>query len=277
MPLIEKKRRRLVYFWRHQREEFLNFFKGEINFYAASLSFYTIFSLIPLLLIVFTLVTQLPTFQDQVLMFKGLIISHLMPTNTETVLEYLDAFMANSSGLGAMGSVYVLFASLLFFRNYQYIVTKMFNSAPRDFWNSVTVYWTLMTLLPIGLSVSIYFSTQAQLLIDKTGARVSVIEILPALLVWAMFFTLFKISSNKTLSFRATVVSSACTAVGWLLSKWGFVFYVFHNKTYLTLYGSFSILLFFLFWVYISWMILLYGMRLCELLHSGVLEHSLED
>ncbi|MGP1580962.1 MAG: YhjD/YihY/BrkB family envelope integrity protein, partial [Wolinella sp.] len=89
-------------------------------------------------------------------------------------------------------------------------------------------------------------------------------------MVWGMLFVLFKISANKPLSLKSSLISSILTAIAWLISKWGFVFYVFHNKAYMTLYGSFSILLFFLLWVYLSWAILLYGMRLCEAINSGI-------
>ncbi|HCZ18771.1 YihY family inner membrane protein [Wolinella succinogenes] len=269
--------RQRVRFWKERLARLWTFFDAELSFYAASLSFYTIFALIPLLLIVFSLLANLPNFQDQLLELKGFLLSNLMPTNTEVVSLYLDRFMENSSKLGNMGLVYVLIASLLFFKNYQYIVAKMFNSKPRDFWSSVTVYWTLMTLLPIGLSLSIFFSTQAQMILEESGYHrldPGVSGIVPAFLVWVMLFVLFKISANKPLTLRASLLSSLLTALVWLFSKWAFVFYVFHNKAYLTLYGSFSILLFFLLWVYLSWAILLYGMRLCEALNSGLGEES---
>ncbi len=252
---------------------FAEFFGSELSFYAASLSFYTIFALIPLLLIFFSLMASLPNFQEQILELRGFVLGNLMPTNTEVVSEHLDKFMENSSKLGSMGLVYVLIASLFFFKNYQYIVAKMFNSKARDFWSSVTVYWTLVTLLPIGLALSIFFSTRAQAFLQEGGYHAlqgGMREVLPSLMVWGMLFVLFKISANKPLSLKSSLISSILTAIAWLISKWGFVFYVFHNKAYMTLYGSFSILLFFLLWVYLSWAILLYGMRLCEAINSGI-------
>lgn len=255
------------------------FFDAELSFYAASLSFYTIFALIPLLLIVFSLMASFPSYQGQLAEMKSFLLSNLMPTNTDVVLEYLDRFMENSSRLGSMGLVYVLIASLFFFKNYQYIVAKMFNSTPRDFWQSVMVYWTLMTLLPIGLALSIFFSTQAQILLQASGYHgldATLGQLLPSILAWAMLFVLFRISANKPLKLHAALLSSALTAAVWLFSKWAFVFYVFHNKAYMTLYGSFSILLFFLLWVYLSWAILLYGMRLCEAMNSGISEGGVE-
>jgi len=45
-----------------------------------------------------------------------------------------------------------------------------------------------------------------------------------------------------------------------------FIFYVMHNKTYLSIYGSISTILFFFLWIYISWAIFLHGLRFCYLL-----------
>ncbi|HCD73827.1 MAG TPA: hypothetical protein DEQ48_06365, partial [Helicobacter sp.] len=38
----------------------------ELSFYAASLSFYTIFAIVPLLLIIFSIFLNLPNFQSQI-------------------------------------------------------------------------------------------------------------------------------------------------------------------------------------------------------------------
>ena len=43
-----------------------------------------------------------------------------------------------------------------------------------------------------------------------------------------------------------------------------FIYYTLHARTYTTVYGSFSVLLFFMLWVYISWIIFLYGQKLCR-------------
>ncbi|MGD9654678.1 MAG: hypothetical protein AB7U44_05730, partial [Sulfuricurvum sp.] len=39
------------------------------------------------------------------------------------------------------------------------------------------------------------------------------------------------------------------------------------NKSYATIYGSFSIVLFLFLWIYASWIIFVYGLKLCYLLN----------
>lgn len=236
----------------------------ELSFYAASLSFYTIFAIIPLLMIFFSIFVNLPNFQSQIEQIRTLILSNILPTHTEVISSYLDTFMQNSSALGMMGLGYTLIASIMFFRNYEYIAAKMFNSTPRKFFDSLVMYWTMITLFPVVLAFSIYFSGEVQKTLKGTADLSILFDLIPYLLTWIMFFLLFKLSANKPLKILALLVSSVLTTAVWLITKWGFVYYVFYNETYKSVYGPISIFLFMMLWIYISWFVLLYGMRFCE-------------
>lgn len=236
----------------------------ELSFYAASLSFYTIFAIIPLLMIFFSIFVNLPNFQSQIEQIRTLILSNILPTHTEVISSYLDTFMQNSSALGMMGLGYTLVASIMFFRNYEYIAAKMFNSTPRKFFDSLIMYWTMITLFPVVLAFSIYFSGEVQKTLKGTADLSVLFDLIPYLLTWIMFFLLFKLSANKPLKILALLTSSVLTTAVWLITKWGFVYYVFYNETYKSVYGPISIFLFMMLWIYISWFVLLYGMRFCE-------------
>ena len=204
----------------------------ELSFYAASLSFYTIFAIIPLLLIFFSIFVNLPNFQSQIEQIRTLILSNILPTHTEVISSYLDTFMQNSSALGMMGLGYTLIASIMFFRNYEYIAAKMFNSTPRKFFDSLIMYWTMITLFPVVLAFSIYFSGEVQKTLKGTTDLSILFDLIPYLLTWIMFFLLFKLSANKPLKILALLISSVLTTAVWLITKWGFVYYVFYNETY---------------------------------------------
>lgn len=241
------------------------FLKGDLLYFASSLSFYTIFALLPMLLVVFSLVTTLPDFKEYIESFKSLIIANFIPTHSDIFLQYLDGFLKNSTKLGGMGLLYAFITSILFFRNYQYITTKIFHSKARGFWDSLSVYWTCMTLFPLGVFFSIFLSTKAYAYLDELGFSTYLswmFRLIPYFLIWIVFFMLFKISANTKISTKNTLLSSLITALLWSFCKWGFVYYVFYNKAYLTLYGSFSIMIFLFIWVYLSWAILLFGMSL---------------
>ncbi len=243
----------------------------EILYYASSLSFYTIFSLVPLMIILFSIFTKLPRFETFYVGIQGLIFEHILPSHQEVMSQYIDLFIANTEKTELMGVVYVLFTSIMFFQNYEYIVNRMFGSKQRSFWNSLTLYWTMITLLPIVLILSIYLSIKFVNMLESSGyiGALSVGTIpYPFLLVWSLFFISYKISVTEDIQLKTLFFTSLLGATSWEIAKSGFVYYVFYNTTYLSIYGSFSILLFFFLWIYLSWIIFLYGLKLTYLLNK---------
>ena len=245
-------------------------FHDKLSYYSASLSYYTLFSIIPLLVIVLSIFTNLPIFEDIYIGIQAIVFENLLPIHSKEVIVYINTFVENSGKLGMVGVIYVLFASMMFFKNYDYIVNDIFECQRRKFWSSVTVYWTLVTLTPIMLVLSFYLSTQIQEILDKNQftASIHLLNILPFFIIWGMFFLSYKISANTTISNKAAGISSFIASLAWYLAKSGFIFYVLHNKTYMSIYGGLSILLFFFLWIYISWAIFLHGLKFCYLLEN---------
>ncbi len=261
------------------RELFWRIYDEDITLYASSLSFHTIFSIIPLLLVSFSIFIRLPSFQESYTKIKHFIFSNLIPAQHESISSYLDTFLQNSSKLGLIGFVFVLFASIMFFINYEYIVNKIFHTKPRGFWSSITLYWTLMTLAPIGLALSFYLSTKLQHLLNSSNYTnwIDILSIFPYLIIWLIFLITYKISSTAPVDTKAAIISSFIASSLWDISKNFFVYYVVYNKTYTTIYGSFSAILFFFLWIYISWIIYLYGLKLCYIINQYTSNTSQES
>ena len=242
--------------------EFIAFFNN-VETYAASLSLYSLSAIVPLIIITLSILLSIPNFQVEIQYLKNIILSNIAPTNTDIISSYLDQFMENSKTLGMSAFIYVFIASILFFRNLENISSRLFESKKRAFFDSIIVYWALMTLFPLGMGASLYFSLEVQTLL-KDANLLDLFDLLPYILIWAIFFILFKILANKPLPFVSLMLSSLITMIVWSLLKWAFVYYVFFNKAYTTIYGSFSILMFFILWIYCSWVVILYGMRLTQ-------------
>jgi membrane protein len=244
-------------------------FDPELVYYASSLSFYTIFTIIPLLLVLFSILLKLPSFDSFYEHIKSFIFSHILPSHQEAIEQYIDLFILNSSHIEIMGIVYVLFTSIMFFQNYEYIVNRIFNSRPRNFWNSLTLYWTMITLLPIVLALSIYLSIKFYRILEDNGYALTVVSLnllpFPYLVMWFLFFVTYKISVAVKVRNRVLILTSLLSSSIWEIAKSGFVYYVVYNQTYLSIYGSFSILMFFFLWIYVSWIIFLYGLKLNQL------------
>jgi len=218
----------------------------------------------------FTLLTSLPSFEEHYDTIKIFIFSNLMPVNSEAIMEHIDGFLENSGKMGMMGFVMILVASLLFFKNFEYIANRIFHANPRGLWDSVTTYWTMLTLTPVALGVSFYITGYiATLMASNTlTSGFNILPLVPYIIIWGLFFLLFQISANTKIDPKASAISSLIISIVFNVSKNAFVYYVFLNKSYTTIYGSFAILMFLFLWIYVSWIIFIYGLKLCHILNQ---------
>ncbi len=237
---------------------------------ASSLSFHTILSIIPILLISLSIFTKLPSFDTYYLKIKSFIFSSLLPSNQEAFSSYIEQFLANTVSMGVFGFVVVLFTSAMFFKEYQYTINRMLNTSSRSFWDSLSSYWTLITLAPLGLGVSFYISSYVQNLLNSSEytSWINFLAFLPYLIIWGLFFATYMISASIRLNPKSVGIASFVVSLVWYGCKNLFIYYAFYNKTYMSIYGSFSVAIFFLVWIYISWIIFLYGVKLCGFLNE---------
>jgi len=253
------------------RDFFKDLLDDRLGYYASSLSWNTIFSIIPLLVILLYVFTTLPLFQDTYDKVQELIFANLMPTQSKEIMENINTFIANSDKLGMVGAFYVTFAAIMFFKNYDYIVNDIFELPSRGILESIKTYLVLIILLPLMIGASFYLSSFIQSYLDKNTitSMIHLYSILPYTIVWSAFYIAYQLSANIHIKKRAAFISSFIASLIWYLSKSGFIFYVVHNKTYASVYGSISTVLFFLLWIYISWAIFLHGLRFCYLLDKN--------
>ncbi len=243
------------------RDFFLDLLDDRLGYYASSLSWNSIFSIIPLFVILLSVFTYLPMFDLVYTKTHDMIFANLMPTDSKEIMIHIDSFVANAGKLGVVGFFYVVFAAMMFFKNYDFVVNDIFETPKRTALQALRTYLELVIIIPLMLGISFYLSFVVQGYFDY---------FLPFLMVWGVFYIAYQFSAHKKISKRAALTSSFIASLIWYLAKSGFVFYVVHNQTYASIYGGISILLFFFLWIYISWAIFLHGLRFCYLLDKGV-------
>jgi len=253
------------------RDFFKDLLDDRLGYYAASLSWNTIFAIIPLLVILLYVFTTLPYFDTVYDKVQHLIFTNLLPTESKEIMTSINTFVENSDKLGQVGFFYVTFAAIMFFKNYDYIVNDIFETPQRGILESFKTYLILIILLPLMMGGSFYLSSFIQGYLDKTSvtSAIHLYYFLPYLIIWGAFYITYQLSANVPIRKRAAFTSSFIASLIWSLSKSAFIFYVVHNKTYASVYGSISTVLFFLLWIYISWAIFLHGLRFCYLLDKN--------
>ncbi len=263
------RRNRLLKLYVHIKFFISTFMDKELTLFAASLSFYTIFSFIPLLLITMTILTSLDSFSDIYLQTRDFIFSNLLPVNSEIIMEYINGFLQNSVEMSGMSLVVLFTSSLLFFKNYEFIANRAFHAPQRNFLESVGVYFLMLAITPSALGAAFYITSYIATLMASNSltSGLDILPLVPYIIIWVLFFILFKLSANIKVYFRAAAISSFIISIVFSVAKNSFIYYVFLNQSYATIYGSFAILLFLFLWIYASWVIFIYGLKLCYIIN----------
>ena len=236
-----------------------SFFNDDTTYYAASLSFFTIFSILPIIALLIGIISSFSEFENYLDIFINYVLNMLNPTHSNEIIDTLKNYISNSNKLGTIGVIYMLFVFIMFFKDYEYIVNKIHETKRKSIQFSFVFYSFFLALLPLvfafaNIAISFYESTFLK-------------EILSFLFSWVIFYSLFKLSVNKQIDNKAALISSFITLLVLSITKNLFIYYVIYNKTYSTIYGSLSTLLFTFFWIYISWIIYLYGIKMCHKLN----------
>ena len=236
-----------------------SFFNDDTTYYAASLSFFTIFSILPIIALLIAFISNFSEFESYLEIFTSYIFNIINPTHSTEIIDALKNYISNSNKLGLLGTVYMLFVFIMFFKDYEYIVNKIHKAKRKPIHISFLFYSVYLISLPIVfITLNIVMSIYNNNILNK---------IFSYIFAWLIFYSLFKFSVNKTINNKAALISSFFTLVILSITKNLFVYYVVYNKTYTTIYGSLATLLFTFFWIYISWVIYLYGIKMCHKLN----------
>ncbi|WP_456430606.1 YihY family inner membrane protein [Nitratifractor sp.] len=266
--MLKKKKSLLKEYWLFILDFFKDLFDDRLGFYAASMSWSTLFFLIPFLVILLVLFTHMPIFETAYTRLHELIAKNLVSTDSTTIMTHIDQFVANADRLGYIGIGYVAIAAILFFKDYDYIVNDIFETPKRSLWGAFRTYFFLLLFLPMMLGSSFWLSGTVQNYLEQIGlaGTLHIYYLFPYLIIWLLFYTAYQFSPRGRVAPRAALTSSFIASLIWYLAKSAFLFYILHNKTYTTIYGGLSALLFLFLWIYISWAIFLHGLRFCYIL-----------
>ena len=180
--------------------------------------------------------------------------------------KQLRDFVAQAKGLGPIGIVFLIITGFWLFDS----IEDAFNSIwrvekRRPFIRRFIIFWAVLTLTPLlmvgPVIVNRYFATKTFAVdLDFVWGAVSF------LLTWFAIWLLYMLVPNGNVGLRPAVTSSFVVALLWEIAKRGFAEYVVRSHSYSTIYGSMSIILFVLGWIYLTWWLILQGLELAAYL-----------
>lgn len=233
---------------------------------AASLTFTTVLSLVPLATVVLAIFTAFPMFDRLQSSLQGYLIESFFPeTLSETILTYVTQFSDKAKGLTAIGIVFLVITALTTMFTVDRVFNQIWNvKRQRSTINKVLLYWAVLSLAPVLIALSISVSTA---LIGESmsgvnpvlGGMFPALNLVPIVLTVLAFAFIYRAVPNRAVHWKDALVGGLLAAVLFEISKRAFAAYITHFPSYTALYGALAAFPIFLLWIYVSWIIVLLG------------------
>ncbi len=235
---------------------------------AAALTYTTLFAVVPMMTVTFAMLSAIPAFQGVGEQIQLYIFRNFIPSTGATIQEYLVAFTNQARQLTWFGVGFLMATALMMLLT----IEKAFNviwrvRQPRRGISSFLLYWAILSLGPLllgaGFAMSTYITSLSLISGPHAliGAR-TVLKAMPLVLSVAAFTLIYAAVPNTRVPLRHAVVGGTFTAVLFEAAKQLFGLYVSYFPSYQLIYGAFAAVPLFLLWVYLSWMIVLFGAEL---------------
>jgi membrane protein len=250
---------------------------------AAALSYYTIFGLVPLAIVVLLIFQSFPTGRGIGERLKHFAYEQLHltkieyraneedPDETVMLTDQLDGIINRFFGgldkksLSLVSVVIVIWAALALLSTIERAFNHIWHlSRGRGFLHRIINYWALLTLGPLLMGVGIYGTTQYAAIknIETTVLTHVTPFILSYLLALLAFFFLYFVLPNTKVKPSAALWGAAVAALVWGIAKWGFGKYVTEFIPYSKIYGVAGLVPLGVLWIHITWLIVLFGLQL---------------
>jgi len=247
---------------------------------AASLSYQTIFGIVPLAIVMLLFFRLFPEYDDVGLKLKNLIYNELRLSTivyneqdtgkTVMLTKYLDDILVdfftgvNTRSVTLVSVLIVIWAALALLSTIEGAFNNIWHVARgRNFLHRMINYWALLTLGPILLGVGVYVATKNSAFVKLEQSKSGIAPVLLSYLVSVVaFFLLYFVLPNTKVKVRAAIWGAAVAALVWAFAKWGFRVYVTKFIPYSQVYGVLGLIPLSVFWIYVSWLIVLFGLQL---------------
>ena len=253
---------------------------------AAALTFTALLAMVPLLAVSFAIFAAFPAYESLKSKVQDYIFENFVPQVGTEVQAHIETFTAQTDKLSAVGVVFLAVSAVMLLMTINATMNAIWRTRQtRGLVSRLLVFWAVLTLTPIlfGASISLssvlFAAAQASGVESLTGSLTRFAFALPFLFQAAGLTVLFLVMPNFPVRRRDAVMGGLVAAVLLEGLKKGFGLYITNFPTYETIYGVMATIPIFLVWVYVSWMVVLFGAEFAASLpewRAGIRRHARE-
>ncbi|HEU5283713.1 MAG TPA: YihY family inner membrane protein [Burkholderiales bacterium] len=232
---------------------------------ASSLTFTALLAIVPIVTVALTLISAFPVFRELLQHVERFLVRYMLPESAAVIAGYAEQFAENAARLTTVGIALVFVTAIIVLLT----IDRAFNQIwrvprPRSTVQRIFIYWALLTVGPLligaSLSLTSWLVRQSLGVVKEMPlAEELMLDIVPILLTGIAFTLAYVTIPNRRVLVRDALTGGLLAAVLFEGMKRGFAFYVSQFPTYKLIYGAFASVPIFLLWIYLSWLVVLFG------------------
>jgi membrane protein len=242
------------------------FREDRLGVQASSLTFTTTMALVPFFTVALAVFTAFPMFAKLEAALQGWLVQSVIPDAiARQVLGYLTQFASKANRLGAVGVAALFLTAIALVLTIDRTLNGIWRvRRQRPLGQRVLIYWAVMTLAPLllgaSLSLTSYVISSSRGLVGAIpGALQLVFDIVEFILLAAGLTALYRYVPNTHVHRRHALAGGLFASIGIEVARRVLAFYLGNVPTYSLIYGAFATLPILLLWIYIAWLIVLWG------------------
>lgn len=242
---------------------------GQLTLRAMSLVYTTLLSIVPLLALSFSVLKAFGV-HNQIAPMLQRFLAPLGPKGEELshqIVQFIDRM--NVGVLGSLGLALLLYTAVSLMQKIEESFNYIWHiSQPRSLGERFSRYLSVLLVGPILLFAAIGMTATAMnigivrdvLALKPFGQLFfEVGRVMPYVLVVSAFTFIYMFIPNTRVAFGPALVGGIVGGVLWQSAGMAFAMFVASSTKYSAIYSGFAILILFMIWLYVSWLILLFG------------------
>lgn len=263
----------LTFLWTRSRQD-------NIKVPAGHLAYVTLLSLVPLLAVIFYMLSAFPMFSELNKIIEDLIYNNFVPTSGDAIKVHMSGFIENTKKMSMMGIGSLIVIALLLISTIDQTINRIWRCTnKRSIIHAFTIYWTILSLGPIIIGSSIALSSYLFTSFKESGFLSfgqQLLSLMPFIVAWLAFSGVYAIVPHQSVSFRYALVGGFVAASLFSLATEFFGLYITHFPTQQVIYGALAVIPILFLWIYFLWIIVLIGAEITATLGEFLEEKQLE-
>ena len=255
------------------------FHEDRILYYSGYLSYVTLLSMVPLLAVIFSLLSIFPFFEKLKEEVEEFVFRNFVPELGDVLQEQILSFVDNATRMTPFGLIVLLIVALLLLSSIDHTLNQIWRVGKnRGIILSYSIYIVVLISSPVllgtGLAANSYLVSLGGI---EEGSDFSAIKLILSSIhflgSFLILLLLYIVVPHTKVHFWSAVFGALIATLLFELSKSVFALYFIHFPVYQAIYGALAVIPLLFVWVFISWVVVLVGAQISASL-DGFLEEN---